>query len=379
MSTLFVLATAMLCYVYGLYLGVLRLLCLLAPRLRPVETRPGELPTLTVLVTVRNEEAAIGRRLDNILACDYPRDRLQVIVASDGSTDGTDEIVRSLRDARVVLFTPPAPGGKTRAQNQALAAASGDVVVFTDAGTTFAVDCLVRLVEPFADSLVGAVDGHVLFSTAAGNIVSENQGLYWSYELEVRKAETELGILAVASGACLAVRRELLRPMPESTGEDCYLPLDVVRQKHRVVHCPGAVAHERMEHEGAREFGARCRMTLRGWQGTWMFPELLDPFRNPGHAFGLWSHKLLRWLSPVFLIVATAAAAAEAAAGSRPFLAISIAFGAFYVAGLVGWWCDARRIKARVVGTPYSFLLANAGFLVGTTKALLGKTIVRYR
>jgi hypothetical protein len=134
-----------------------------------------------------------------------------------------------------------------------------------------------------------------------------------------------------------------------------------------------------MEHEGAREFGARCRMTLRGWQGTWMFPELLDPLRNPGHAFGLWSHKLLRWLSPVFLIVATVAAAGEAAAGSRLFLAISIAFGAFYVAGLVGWWCEARRIKIRFVGTPYSFLLANAGFLVGTTKALLGKSIVRYR
>jgi cellulose synthase/poly-beta-1,6-N-acetylglucosamine synthase-like glycosyltransferase len=379
MSAVFILSAAAVYFVYDGYLRMLRLLCRWMPTAQVGWGEPQPYPALTVLVTARNEAAVIKGRIDNILACEYPRERLQILIASDGSTDGTDDIVRACTDERVTLFTPVAPGGKSRAQNEALPQATGDVVVFSDAGTTFEAACLLRITEPFRDPAVGGVDGHVQFLTAAGHPVSRNQGRYWDYELRVRAAESTLGWLAVGSGACLAVRRALLTPIPETTGEDCYVPLDVVRQGFRMVHCHEALAFDRMEHEGPIEFRSRVRMTLRNWQGTWMFPELLNPLRHPGYAFALWSHKVLRWLSPVFLILAAVAAGTEAAGGSRVFQGISVAGAAVLAAGLAGWWGDSRRVPIRGAGTIYSFLLANAGFLVGTIRSLFGGTIARFK
>ena len=176
----------------------------------------------------------------------------------------------------------------------------GPVVIFTDAGSRFEPDFIRRIVAVFSDPSVGAADGHLLFTSDNDNQIAQSQGFYWRYELSLREAESRLGILAVASGACLAVRKQVFRRMDLSIGEDCIVPLDVVTQGLRVVHVPEAIAYDAMENDPEREFRTRVRMTLRNWQGTWSRPQLLNPYKYPGYAFALWSHKLFRWLSPFF-------------------------------------------------------------------------------
>jgi len=294
-------------YIYDGYLRLLQLVLLFWRRQPGFQLPPIPLPAITVLVTVFNEAETISDKIRNILDTDYPADLLEVLVASDGSTDGTDDIVKGFDDGRVSLFRPKNRVGKTDTQNQAMDKVTSEIVVFTDAGTRFHRSFLKNIVKPFNDTRVGGVDGHLIFITTEASGVSKSQGFYWNQELRLRTFESKAGILAVASGACLAIRRKLFRPMRDTYGEDCVLPLDIVSQGYEMVHAPDAIAYDRMEHEPEKEFRTRTRMTLRNWQGTWSYPRLLSPFHHPGYAFSLWSHKLFRWMSPVFLILLTMA------------------------------------------------------------------------
>lgn len=367
-----------LIYVYAGYGLALRLAAALAPR-RADEDTPAvaALPRITVLVTVFNEERGIGERVANLLDCEYPMPLLEVIVASDGSTDRTDSIVESLSDPRVRLFRSRARGGKSVTQNEALATATGDVIVFTDADTRFDRKFLMAIARPFNDAEVGAVDGHLLFRHHDAAGIGASQDRYWRYELWLRALESRLGLLAVMSGACMAVRRELLGPLPSDVGEDCIVPLDVVAGRRRVVHAADAVAIDRMQTTPEGELRARARMTLRNWKGTWMHPRLLNPLRHPGYAWSLWSHKLLRWLSPVMLIVGTLACILLARA-SAAFAAAAIGLGIFYALGLIGWLTARRGTSIPLAGAVFSFLLANAGFLIGIARAMRGASVTHY-
>jgi hypothetical protein len=150
-----------------------------------------------------------------------------------------------------------------------------------------------------------------------------------------------------------------------------------VDQGYRVVHCPSALAYDAMDHEDGREFRSRVRMTMRNWTGIWMVPSLLDPFRHPGYALALWSHKLLRWLGSFGLLAMTIAALAMAATGTGLFVVLS--FAAFLAAGGVGLWTSRRHKVIPLIGPIYSFLLANAGFMLGICKAVSGHSIIAYR
>lgn len=363
-------------YIYSGYLILLKLLVSIKGTGRD---KKGEPTKVSVLLTVHNEAAIVLERIINILSQDYPHDLLEVIVASDGSTDATNRIVSEIGDPRIRLFVSEAGHGKTATQNAAIKLAAGDVVVFTDAGSRFEADFIRRIASVFADESVGAADGHLLFVAKDSNQIVKSQGYYWRYELALREAESHLGILAVASGACLAVRRELLKDMEASVGEDCIVPLDVVAQGFKVVHVSNAIAYDEMENDAKREFRSRIRMTLRNWQGTWSRGELLNPIKFPGYALALWSHKLLRWLSPFFLISLTLAVLVGALVGSDAMLIAAGFISLFYVLALVGWGAEKFRWNVPFAAAAYSFLLANLGFLVGVSKAILGKKIYKYR
>lgn len=367
-----------LLYVYSGYLYVLKAIQVLTPHHHKADVNIS-FRKVTVLLTVHNEEVEIRKRIDNILEQDYSPEMLDVLVASDGSTDATNRIVSEIADSRVRLFVSEVGQGKTATQNAAIKLAIGDVVIFTDAGSRFEVDFTRRIASAFCDESVGAADGHLLFVANDSNQIARSQGYYWRYELALREAESRLGILAVASGACLAVRRELLKEMETSVGEDCIVPLDVVLQGRQVVHVPEAIAYDAMENDADGEFHARVRMTLRNWQGTWSRSALLNPMKYPGVAFALWSHKLLRWLSPYFLIASTICVIAGAAVGGKIMMAALGLLAVFYGSALVGWASERYHWGIPFVATVYSFLLANAGFLVGVSKALLGKKIYKYR
>ena len=384
-----ILATLILYWIYDGYGRFLQLMVLLKrdesraiTRLEPkgVEHKHEDRwPTMTVLLTVHNEETIIRRRIENILQCDYPAGRLSVLIASDGSTDSTNEIVRSFSDRGVRLLESPGLG-KTGTQNAAIRSIESDLIAFTDADILFDADWCKQIARRFQNPQVGAVDGRALYEARTSDALQASQGFYWTYELKLRLLESQLGILAVVAGACFAIRRNLFVTMDPAIGEDCIVPLDIVTQGFRVVHEPLAISRFDSEEDSSITLRRRIRMTLRNWQGTWTRSHLLNPLRHPGYAFALWSHKLLRWLSPLFL--ATASCCSMAQLIVVPSLASALIFapfgGLFALAG-IGWISARRHLQVPGTGAAYSFLLANVAFLIGIWRAVTGHRIHSYR
>ena len=372
---MWLISLAITYYVYHGYLLVLRTLAWMTGR-AGTELLQGPLPSVTLLLTVHNEQRRIGEKLQNLLELEYDRTQLEILVASDGSTDRTNDLIReqSARGAPIRLLAFDRVG-KSEAQNRAIAQARGEIVVFTDADCMLAVDFLRELVRPFADKRVGCVTGS-LSMRSGENVIARSQGYYWNYEIALRELESKLGILAVASGQAMAVRRSAFVPIPADVGEDCMIPLDTVLQGLKAVHAASAHASDSMVSDVQGEFRTRVRMTLRNWNGTWRRAALLNPIRHPGYAFALWSHKVLRWLSPAFLLTGSFISLAffnDPVLWPAPILVLAF----FALAGL-GWINQVTGIGLPIAGTAYSFCLANLGFLVGVAKALTGHTIVSY-
>ncbi|HVC11881.1 MAG TPA: glycosyltransferase, partial [Burkholderiales bacterium] len=377
LKAVFWAAIVLLAYVYRGYEWLLRAASAMRPRLTPHPAPGGAAPLLTVLITAHNEAGRIEHRIANVLASAYPRDRLEVLVASDGSDDGTDDLVSRLAATHPVrLFASGGRLGKTETQNRALKEARGEIVVFTDAETEFAPDFLREIVRPFEDPAVGMTTGRIDLMDASG-VVARSQGFYWSFEMRVRDLESRLGILAVGSGQAMAVRKALIRPMDPSIGEDCIVPLDVALQGFSVVHCGAAVARDTFVADPAKELRTRIRMTLRNWQGTWSRPRLLNPLRHPGYALALWSHKILRWVSPFYMLAATVCIAALAR--DRLYLGLAVLAALGYLGAALGWLGGLRGKRVTVATQLYAFVLANLGFAIGVTRALLGHEIRTYR
>lgn len=366
----------MLGYIYGGYLIVLKLFARVGSNHCLELALDSFRPTVTVLVTVFNEQEKIRDRIHNIQSCDYHPGSIEILVASDGSTDGTDDLVTQLatEDPRIRLFRPVRRKGKTDTQNQAIATAVGEIIVFTDANTRFDPAFLRQITRNFANPGVGGVDGRLFFMIDNNDGVSKSQGFYWRQELMLRRLESCLGILAVASGACMAIRRSLFRNMQMTVGEDCQVPLDLIDQGYSVVHDDNALAYDSMEQQMGKEFRTRVRMTVRNWQGTWSYPQLLNPLCSPKIAFSLWSHKVLRWLSPLFLIcwlIGSALMFVEGVhAGAFAYLAIIFVFLAML--GFTGVSFPGASLVS-------SFCLANCGFAVGLLKVIAGSKISSYR
>jgi glycosyltransferase involved in cell wall biosynthesis len=334
------------------------------------------MPTITVLITAYNEEKTILKRVDNILKCPYSN-TLEIIVASDGSTDSTDKIVNQIKDSRVKLFRPKNRLGKTETQNLAIQKSKGEIVIFTDSESSFDRQFLNNIVKYFSNDFVGCVSGRLCFESNK-NSVSKNQGYYWSYETKLREIESSLGILAVASGACMAVRKSLFNPMSGSFGEDCVVPLDIVINKHKVIHAFDAIAYDWIDSDAKTEVSNRSRMTLRNWQGTWSKSIILNPFKYPGHSFSLWSHKILRWLSPVFIFLITFIAFNLSNESLFYFYALYILIF-FYFMGLMGWLGLKNDVEIPIAASIYSFLLANFGFLYGLLRVIKKEDLKIYR
>lgn len=371
---LFVISTSVVLYAFWGYEKLLLLLSKLIRRPGSNSETDTRIPTVSVLLAVHNEAPIVVSRLNNILASDYPGAKLDIVVASDGSDDPTERLVKDYRDSRVSLYRTGNRLGKTEAQNRAIGIAKGEIVVFTDADTVFEKQFLQRLVRAFKDSSVGCATGRLEFGTQGGGI-SQNQGRYWSYELRLRELESRLGILAVASGPVMAIRKSLFRPMDQHYGEDCVLPLDIVGQRRLVKHVDDAVAYDKMPASTAGELQARTRMTLRNWQGTFSRRDLLNPLLNPRYSFSLLSHKILRWLTPFFVLTATASAAVLSL-HDRIYWVLLGPVLLCYITGWMGFVAHRRGFALPIADTVYSFALANLGFLLGVVRALFTKSVV---
>ncbi len=329
-------------------------------------------PTVTVVVPVHNEEAIIADKLRNCVAVDYPRDKVQIVVASDGSTDGTDDVVRSYEPRGVRLIRLEKRGGKTRAINRSMEVATGEVVVFTDANAFLHGQAIREIVPNFADPQVGCVCGQRLYVDHRGNRVEEGEGLYWRYERFVKESESRLHSVMGADGAIFAIRRSLYKPLEPVLIDDLVTSLRVLAEGYRVISEPRAFVLERTAASGSEEFGRKKRIVARAMTGLTHMRELLNPFRHPLFAIQLVSHKVLRWLVPVLL--AAILAANVALLNRWPYVVSFAAQVLFYAMGLAGAvvGCPSGRF-GRVLSVPYYFCMVNAAALVGLMKFLTGR------
>jgi hypothetical protein len=285
-------------YSYAIYPLLLAVLPRRAPSVGSDATAAE--PLVTLVIACRNEKARIAHKLDNALALRYPR--LDIIVASDSSDDGSDDIVRSYADRGVRLVTSPERRGKEYAQGLAIAEARGDVVVFSDAGTDLPSDSVHFIVADFADPQVGAVSSEDTFISADGGVVGE--GLYVRYEMWLRRLEARVCSLVGLSGSFFAVRRNVLDRWDATIPSDFASAINTVRAGLVAVSDPRVRGIYKDIKDPAREYQRKVRTAIRGMAALARIPEVLNPFRYGLFAFQVWSHKVMRWLVPWFLLAA---------------------------------------------------------------------------
>ena len=259
----------------------------------PAPPAPAEPPTVSLIVAAYDEEAVIARKVGNALALDYPRDRLEVVVASDGSSDATVQEARRAGADRVLEL---ARGGKIRAQDAAVAQARGDIVAFSDANSTWEPGALRTLVGAFADSTVGYACGQVRFVSDGPG--SNQEGLYWRYEMALRALESRLGSITAGNGAIYATRRESYIEVDPIMGHDLSFPFNMVKRGWRAVYVPQARATEKMVPTIEGEFARKRRMMSHTWpivlRGGLLSPRGYPPL----YALMIASHRVLRYAAP---------------------------------------------------------------------------------
>lgn len=355
-------------YPYGIY----PLLLVGWSRVGGRKWRQGEAkPTVSLVISVYNEEGVIREKIENALALEYPEDRLEIVVVSDGSTDGTDRIVSSFSDRRVVLKAF-ARAGKTACLNRVVPAARGDIVLFTDANSMFPPELLTKVVRNFADDGIGLVTGWTKYRNEAGE--EESAGLYARLERVTKEAESRVASCVGADGAVFALRKELYLPLQDGDINDFVIPLNVVGQGQRVVLDPDVFCFERPSEGEGREFRRQVRITNRTLGAIMRNRRFLNPLAYGWFALFLLSHKVLRFLVP-FFFAGTFLTALGLAGQSVFFSAMALAQALFVGIGLLA----LRQRRGGRVGQLCSFfLLTIAAQFLGWVRWASGKTDVMW-
>ncbi|NJD27527.1 MAG: glycosyltransferase [Chloroflexi bacterium] len=372
---LFWIASALLVWVYAGY----PVAAAIKARVRPFvpKSDSSARPLVTVGIAAHDEGRQLEGRVANILAQEGPFE-LEVIVASDGSTDQSMAILERLASSeKRIRYLDLARGGQTAAQNAIFREAQGEIVILSDAETRFAPGCIAQLVAPFADQRVGCTTGRLEWVDAKRTQTSRNEGLYWRYEQLVRRLESRAGWLTAVTGALLAVRHSSYRDVPAHASMDHLLPLYVRAEGRRVVAVPEAVAADRPIAGLRAQFQNRSRTATRGIRANLSMAARLAPWRDPSAALAIWSHKLLRWGTPWLVGLAALGAGIELLAGGSGLWAIPLAAIAAWVVLSVAAWAIRRRraTPPRVAAFALAVAVVNAAFLVGWWNLMRGQRI----
>ncbi|MFO7784421.1 MAG: glycosyltransferase family 2 protein [Thermodesulfobacteriota bacterium] len=304
MQTIFFLSLIFILYTYLGYPAYLLLRAKLMPR--PVrKAPPSAWPTVSAVIAAKNEEKTMARRIQNLLDQDYPQDLLEIIVASDGSTDATNTIVQEFAasDHRVTLIASHPAQGKPAALNKGVARARGEIIVFADSRQQFEPRALAELVSNFSDPEVGCVSGELIFVQDQDSAIRAEMGAYWHYEKMVRKLESASGSVAGATGAIYAIRKKRYKDLPaETILDDVLTPTNIILQGYRCVFEPSAVAFDVVSKDMQSEMTRKIRTLAGNWQLLQLAPELGSPLRNPIW-WGFFSHKIFRLIVPMMLLL----------------------------------------------------------------------------
>ncbi|HYV24998.1 MAG TPA: glycosyltransferase family 2 protein [Pyrinomonadaceae bacterium] len=365
----FWLSAAALFYTYVGYPMLIAAISLLRPR----RVNRGEcLPQVSVIITAFNEERALAAKLENTLALDYPRDLLEVIVASDCSTDRTDEIAKEFAPRGVKLHRQPERLGKTAAQNAAIAKASGEVVVFSDATSHYRPDVLKEIVPNFADEQVGCVGGRLVYVDHHQSDIGRGAKSYWGYETFLKRHESRARSLIGVSGCLYAVRRSAYVPLENDACSDFIIATKMVEQGLRTVYEPDAVCTEETNQRQSNELRMRVRVIAQTFSDLWQHREMLNPFSSGLYGVQLLSHKVMRYFVPVFLmgLLIMSAGLSTGSLLYRLLFEVQLAGYGFALLALalefVGW-------HSKALALPQYFLLANVAALIAGYQFVRGE------
>ena len=374
LQIVFWLSAAALFYVYVGY----PILVFLVSRVFPKRVESSSIePSVTVIITAYNEERDIAAKLKNTLLIDYPKDKFEILVASDGSTDRTDEIVREFSEHGVRLFRQEGRVGKTYTQNKAVEQADGEIILFSDATTMYQPDVLRAMLPNFADGTVGCVAGKLIYVDESDSTVGTGAKSYWSYETFLKESESRACSLIGASGCLYAVRKSAYVPMYKEACSDFLICTSTYRQGLRSVYEPRAVCTEETNRRPDKEFQMRVRIVSQTFTDLWRNRDMMNPFKSGFFAVQLISHKLLRYLVPLFLALAFVSSGLLAL-WSTFFVAIFGLQVIFYLTALLAWVLESRRSRLGLLAIPLYFVLTNASSAVGFYKFLRGERFAKW-
>lgn len=370
----FWLSAAALLYTYAGYPLLIASISVLRPR--RVRREKYE-PSVTIIIAAYNEERALAAKLENTLAMDYPRELLEIIVASDCSTDRTDEIVRTFGARNVLLHRQAQRLGKTAAQNSAVVKARGEIILFSDATSLYHPDVLKNIMPGFADSTVGCVGGRLVYVDPGESRVGRGAKSYWNYETFLKRHESRACSLIGVSGCLYAVRRSAYVPLYEEACSDFIIATKMVEQGLRTIYEPEAICTEETNRRHDNELKMRVRVIAQTFTDLWRHRSVLNPFRSGLYGVQLLSHKVMRYMVPFFLIAMLASSA---------FLSTSsISYRMLFALQAVGYFAAAFSgllemigVRSRVLALPHYFVLANLASLIGLFKFLRGERYARW-
>jgi cellulose synthase/poly-beta-1,6-N-acetylglucosamine synthase-like glycosyltransferase len=369
---IFMVAITLTLFIYIGYPALMFAISRLSPR---PAIRAGIQPRVSLIIAARNEERDIAAKLENALALDYPKDLLQIIVASDCSNDGTDDIARSFADRGVMLSRQGARDGKTRAQHRAAIISNGDILVFSDATTRLEPDALRKLVRAFADPSVGCVAGELVYRSDESSAVAKGCRSYWDYERSLKSWESAAGSLIGVSGCLYAVRRSCHAKLASDMIDDFAIAAEMQLQGLRAIYEPEAVCSENANHRSRDEFRMRVRVIEQTMNAIQRYSRLLDARKHGMFMFQMLCHKTLRYSIPLPLALAFIANYLALDAG--PFY--QYAFFAqclFYYAAFIGRLGVGSGVELGPLALPYYFVLVNAAATVAFVKFMRGEAHV---
>ena len=359
------------------YIGYPILLLLLSAVRRRPTRRVEYTPKVTVIIAAYNEERDLAAKLDNTLALNYPKSHLEIIVTSDCSQDKTDEIALSYASRGVSLHRQSERHGKTAAQNAAAEKARGEILLFSDATTHYEPDVLRAMVPHFADTEVGCVTGRVIYTADSGSTVGQGTRSYWNYEFLLKQGESSIGSLIGVCGCMYAVRKSAYVPLYNEACSDFVIATVMVRQGLRAIYEPVAVCREEPNVLPEKELSVRVRIITQTFADLWRNRDMLNPLKGGVYAIQLLSHKVMRYLTPVFLLM-TLITSGFLALNSLLFALVFGCQAIFYVVAALSWLVQKAGVRSSWIALPQYFVITNLASLLAFIKLLRGERYVRW-
>lgn len=358
---------------YAFYPMIIWLLCSFFPL---IIQRKEIIPTISIIIPAYNEEKNISEKISNSLALDYPKDKIEILVGSDGSSDNTVGIARKFTQEGIRVYEFNENRGKTAVQNALVKKATGEILVFTDTASFFPPSAVAKIVSNFADDRIGCVAGKLRFVNTDSNLTTQSQGLYWRYEVKIRELESKIGSVIGVDGPLYAIKREYYVPLGNNLISDLISPLLVLEQRKKIILEPEAIVDEEPTIKAGQEFNTRRRITLRGLIGITTYSRLLNPFKNPLLAFQLLFHKVLRWFVGPFVLLNILSCIILS--NLIFFRIMLLLYLCFISVAFFGMFTERAGIRARFLQIPYYFTLVNLAATMGIIDFLRKKQAISW-